>query len=277
MSRGDGLSAEMRRLLHKLGADPLDLDDDSADRLLAGRLDPADAPPGYAEVAVVMAAVAAPGSPHELAGAASTLEAFRAAADPRPVPPRRARMLVKLLTVKAAAAVFSVALMGGGVAAAATGSLPDPAQRLAHRMVGAAPSPTDQGRSADHSSAGKAKGPDATGAAMKGLCTAWLAGQGGANGGKNDSVAFQALAAAAGGADKIADFCKDPAHSTGQAQQGQGKPADPSSAGTDRGQSGEHTTAPDDHTGSQPPTDPGSQGQRDDHAPAPPTSSPPQP
>jgi len=186
-------------------------------------------------------------------------------------------MLVKLLTVKAAAAVFSVALMVGGVAAAATGSLPDPAQRLAHRMVGAAPSPTDQGRSADHSSAGKAKGPDATGAAMKGLCTAWLAGQGGANGGKNDSVAFQALAAAAGGADKIADFCKDPAHSTGQAQQGQGKPADPSSAGTDRGQSGEHTTAPDDHTGSQPPTDPGSQGQRDDHAPAPPTSSPPQP
>ncbi len=271
MSGGDGMPAEMRRLLHKLGADPLALDDDSADRLLAGRLDPADAPPGYAEVAAVMAAATAPGSPHELAGATSVLEAFRAA-DPRPVPSRRAHMLVKLLTAKAAAAAVSAVLLAGGVAAAATGSLPDPAQRMAHRMVGAAPAPAaDPSASEAHGSASAAKGPDATGPAMRGLCTAFLAGQGGANGGKNDSVAFKALADAAGGADKIAAFCKDVVHSSGGQSQGQ------SSASSTRGQSGDHTTAPGDHAGSgQPPADPGSQGQRDDHAPAPPTSSLPQ-
>jgi hypothetical protein len=55
---------------------------------------------------------------------------------------------------------------------------------------------------------GKATGPDAMAAARAGLCQAWQSGQGADNGRQADSVAFRALAAAAGGADKIAAFCQ---------------------------------------------------------------------
>jgi len=51
----------MRRLLlGELGADPLAIDQDTADRLLAGRLDPADAPPGYAGIAAATGALPGP-------------------------------------------------------------------------------------------------------------------------------------------------------------------------------------------------------------------------
>jgi hypothetical protein len=57
------------------------LDDDTAERLLAGRLHPEDAPPGYAEVARVLRAAAGPPSPEELAGQEAALAGFRAARD----------------------------------------------------------------------------------------------------------------------------------------------------------------------------------------------------
>ncbi|HJU00233.1 MAG TPA: hypothetical protein VJ966_03400, partial [Actinomycetes bacterium] len=44
--------------------DPLDAD--TAERLLAGRVGPDDAPPGYANVAAVLQAAAAPATPEEL-------------------------------------------------------------------------------------------------------------------------------------------------------------------------------------------------------------------
>jgi hypothetical protein len=70
-----------------------------------------------------------------------------------------------------------------------------------------------------------AVGPDASGAAKDGLCQAWLAGQGADTGRRAESVAFQALAAAAGGADKIAAFCQaSTAGSAGTDGQGQGSP-----------------------------------------------------
>jgi hypothetical protein len=70
-----------------------------------------------------------------------------------------------------------------------------------------------------------AVGPDATAAARAGLCRAWQAGKGTDNGLRTDSVAFQALAAAAGGADKVAGYCADvTARSTGDQGQGQGAP-----------------------------------------------------
>ncbi len=232
MSEDDGLSAEMRRPFDRFRADPLALDDDSADRLLAGRLDPADAPPGYAVAAAVMAAATAPARPDELDGVEPSLNAFRAALVVPPTSPRRAHMLVKLLTVKAAAAVFTGALVIGGVAAAATGTLPDAAQRLAHSMVSAAPAPAGD----DHAqgSADSAKGPDVTGAAEAGLCNAYMAGKGGSNGGRNDSVAFKALEQAAGGADKVADYCKDV---TSRSAEGKGE----ASSSTGQGQSASHS------------------------------------
>jgi hypothetical protein len=266
-----GLSAEMRRLLNRLRDDPLVLDDDSADRLLAGRMDPADAPPGFAEAATVMAAATAPARPDELDGVESALDVYRAALTERPSPPRRPFMLVKLLTVKAAVAVFSGALLIGGVAAAATGSLPDVAQRVVDRVVdGQASSAKGQGagdaaRGTEATSHGKEQasgaaqgqagshstGPDLSKIDRKGLCTAYMAGKGGTNGGKYDAAAFEALEKAAGGADKVADYCKDVATtgSAGQsgqqagsgaanehAQQGQGQP--PAGAGSAGGAGG---------------------------------------
>jgi hypothetical protein len=70
-----------------------------------------------------------------------------------------------------------------------------------------------------------AVGLDATAAARAGLCRAWQAGKGTDNGRRTDSVAFQALAAAAGGADKVAGYCADvTAGSAGDQGHGQGSP-----------------------------------------------------
>jgi hypothetical protein len=55
------------------------LDADTAERLLSGRLDPDDAPPGYAEVARLLRAAAAPAAPAELTGQAAAMDAFRTA------------------------------------------------------------------------------------------------------------------------------------------------------------------------------------------------------
>jgi hypothetical protein len=52
-------------------------------------------------------------------------------------------------------------------------------------------------------------GPDASGSAKHGLCQAWSAGQGDDHGKRSDAPAFQALAAAAGGADQVAAYCQD--------------------------------------------------------------------
>jgi hypothetical protein len=270
MSLRGGLSAEMRRLLNRLRDDPSVLDDDSADRLLAGRMDPADAPPGFAEAATVMAAATATARPDELDGVESALDDYRAALAEWPSPPRRPFMLVKLLTVKAAVAVFSGALLVGGVAAAATGSLPDVAQRVVDRVVDGQASgaqgqgvgnaansteATSHGKEQASGAAGQAgsqsAGPDLSKIDKKGLCTAYMAGKGGENGGKYDAAAFEALEKAAGGADKVADYCKDvtATNSAGQsgeqagsgaadehAQQGQGEP--PAGAGSAGGAGG---------------------------------------
>jgi hypothetical protein len=130
-------------------------------------------------------------------------------------------VLSKFLTLKAAMVAATASLVLAGVAGAATGNLPEPAQRVAHQMLGAASSHSQDDHASGtngHSSTSHATGaqstagptgPDATGAAKEGLCQAWMSGQGGENGKKDDSTAFKALAAAAGGADKVADFCKD--------------------------------------------------------------------
>jgi hypothetical protein len=55
------------------------LDDDTAERLLAGHVHPEDAPPGYAEVARVLQAAAGPPAREELAGEEAALAGFRAA------------------------------------------------------------------------------------------------------------------------------------------------------------------------------------------------------
>ena len=66
------------------------LDADTAERLLSGRLDPDDAPPGYAEVTRLLRTAAAPADPAELTGEAAALAAFRMAQRP-PRPAGRLR------------------------------------------------------------------------------------------------------------------------------------------------------------------------------------------
>jgi hypothetical protein len=284
MSDEDALVADMHRLLGFLEAAAPVADQDTLERLLARRLNPADAPAGYAGLARLLAAATAPAAPEELACEQVMMAEFAAVVPSHPptLVPRRATMPSKLFSVKAAAAVLAAVLSIGGVAAAATGLLPgqaEPAADQAASTTGAsvaghglgeaavadigaeaktglcrawqAGQGADNGRraespalralavaagGADNVAAycedvtvtdghGAATGPDAMAAARTGLCRAWQAGEGADNGRRADSVAFQALAAAAGGADNIASFCQaSTAGSAGARGQGQSSP-----------------------------------------------------
>jgi hypothetical protein len=171
----------------------------------------------------------------------------------------------KFLRVKTAA-VAGLALLSIGGAAAATGLAPAAAERAAtqasprtpdgqvghaqgeaatliHRPEGsAATKSSTSGKSSDH-----ATGPDASGAARHGLCQAWLAGQGDEHGKREDSTAFQALAAAAGGADQVPAYCQADADASAAHGQPSGKPAPPTTGppedpGHGHGQGGPPTT-----------------------------------
>jgi hypothetical protein len=246
MTGEDGLQDEMRHLRPPtdFASDPLALDEGTAERLLAGQLHPADAPPEYLRAAMVLAAAAAPPSPDELAGERQAVAAFSAVARsiPHRAAPRRQTVLTRFVSFKLAAAAVIAALSVASVAGAATGTLPDAAQRVAHQMLGAAgvPGPDDHagGAPSDNSSAKSdhsTNGPDATGAAKQGLCRAWASGQGGEHGKKEDATAFKALADAAGGADRIAEYCADVTSTTGAPGQ-EGQSATPPSTDPERGQ-----------------------------------------
>jgi hypothetical protein len=114
-------------------------------------------------------------------------------------------MTRKLLSLKAAAAIIVAVVSVSGVAAAATGLLPGPARLMADQA-----SSTSRAGVAGHGQAGTVtrNGPGLDEATRRGLCQAWQAGQGAAKGGRADSAAFRALAAAAGGADKIPAYCQ---------------------------------------------------------------------
>jgi hypothetical protein len=151
----------------------------------------------------------------------------------------------KFLRVKTAAVAGLALLSIGGVAAAA-GLAPASAERAAkpasprtpdgqvghaqgeaatliHRPEGAgAADGSTSDKPSDH-----ATGPDASGTARHGLCQAWLAGQGDEHGKREDSTAFQALAAAAGGADQVPAYCQADADESAAHGQPSGKPAPP--------------------------------------------------
>jgi hypothetical protein len=197
----------MPRLLGFLGAARAVADQHTLERLLVGRLDPADAPAGYAGLARLLAAATGPATRKELAGEQEVLAEFMAVlqSDPPTLVPRRAPMLSKLVSVKAAAALLAALLSIGGVAAAATGLLPGQAEPAADQ----APSTTGAG-AAGHD-VGAAAVTVLDGAAKGGLCQAWQAGQGTDHGRRGESPAFRALAVAAGGADNVAAYCEDAA------------------------------------------------------------------
>jgi hypothetical protein len=224
MSGEHALPDRMRRLLASLRHLPPAVDRDTADRLLTGRLDPADAPPGYDAVARLLAAATGPASHEELAGEPTVMAEFVAMAGSRPATPMARRTgKPSKLGIKAAVAIVAAALSIGGVAAAATtGLLTKPA-----RLVGGQAPPSSGG-----DPAGRAQGEAAdTGldrARSRGLCRTWQARQGNRAGSREDSASLRALAAAAGGADKVPAYCKASlagGSATGQRDHGTGPDA----------------------------------------------------
>jgi len=82
----------------------------------------------------LLAAAAAPTEPGPVPGEAAALTAFRAETSPTPL--RRPRMLTSFTPLRAAAAAVGTGvLLTGGMAAAATGSLPGAAQETASEML----------------------------------------------------------------------------------------------------------------------------------------------
>jgi hypothetical protein len=205
---------------------------EALDALLAGHLAPDEAGAGLQPVAGLLAALAAAPEGGELAGHARALAEFRH----RPGRParshrsarRRSRLLPSLLSARAAAAAAAATALGGLATAAYAGVLPAPAQQLAHNTIGA-PSPHPgngpQGQQPTPS------GPAVPGPAAFGLCTAYAHAR--ADGTATQrAVAFRKLAAAAGGAGKVAAYCAAVPH-PGSPQSGQPaphRPGRPSSA-----------------------------------------------
>jgi hypothetical protein len=245
MSDQDALGVDMHRLLGFLKAAPPVADQDLLERLLDAQLDPGSAPPGYDGLARLLAAVAAPAAAEELAGEQRAMATFATVMRSHPpiLSPRRTAVPRKVLTMKAAAAALVAVLSVGGVAAATTRLLPDQASPVADQpptTTGADAAAHGLGKSAaanlggaapagatDGQGRASAAGPDATAAARAGLCRAWQAGQGGEHGRRMDAVAFRALVAAAGGADKVAGYCEDVAAGSVGAH-GQGQASTPS-------------------------------------------------
>jgi hypothetical protein len=243
---GWGVSdADMANIPGSPRADVPELPDGALDALLAGDPGTGEAWAGLQPAAALLAALGAAPQEGELAGHARALAEFRRRGG-RPVHARRparrrSRWLAALVTAKAAAAAAAAAVALGGVAAAAyTGTLPAPAQQFAHGVIGA-PSPqpghrpgTPQpGHRPGPPQPGPARtgaaGPDAAGPAASGLCTAYAHAK--AHGtASQKAVAFGNLAAAAGGAAKIAAYCTAVPH-PGRPQSGQPAPAPTHPAG----------------------------------------------
>jgi hypothetical protein len=241
MDADDAFFADMHRPLTDPDADPLALDEETVERLLTGDLPPSQVPPGYAQVAALLAATTAEPTPEELTGRSEVLAELRAVTRPRRAgahtrrvarPPRRR-------WAGLAAVALVGALVTGGVAVAAGRNLPAPVRNVARSILGAAdgdlgpatptrsdPQVTPAGSSP--ASAGVTagpKGPLSTGSTAagsgpkragpvarpekEGLCKAYLASQDKRQGKQMDmdTVAFERLAEAAGGESRIPAYC----------------------------------------------------------------------
>jgi hypothetical protein len=247
------------------------ISDDHAERLLAGHADADDE--GLTQVAGLFAALRAPSQAGELAGTDDLVARMAAAVADGAVPARPSRrkpVLAKLVTGKVAA-LAAVAFFSAGAAAAATGNLPDPLQRTVAKTfshvgvdlpapadepisstTSAAPTttasasaesdstatPTSATDATDPPNAG-AVGPDATGPAKQGLCTAYFANDHGKN---LDAVSFRNLTEAATTAGQtVEEFCAATSDTTTTTSSvtpttdEHGKPTDPGNSGSTPG------------------------------------------
>lgn len=265
MRPDDASPADMRRRFATPGAGSPPLDEDTLERLLAGDLPPHEAPPGYAEVAALLAATVAPPRPEELTGQAAALAELRAVTRARTFPARaqrtgrRSRRRLGLAVVAVAGALAT-----GGAAAAAGGHLPEPVRVAARSIlvsVGGAepatpapppgggtatgataapsgPEPTGQaGRPSGSPAAGSATTPDTAAPDTERLCRAYLASQGKQPGKKLKAAWSELLADEAGGADKVLSYCQDLLPDDAKSKEGKQK-VPPDDQGQGQGQHG---------------------------------------
>lgn len=238
MSGDDDLFNDMLMPPWTRRSDPCD-DDAGFETLLSGQPLPLHAPGETRLLADVVGALSAAGTVAECRGQATASAAFRAQfGTPSPhgrTPSRRPAMLLSLLGTKLAVVTAAGAVGLGGVAAAAyAGALPETAQNIAHHLIDA---PAAHHKHAKPGS-GTPVGPDPSGPAAHGLCTAYQHATAHGQAARH-SVALTTLIEAAGGAGKVAAYCAgveppsshasrptdvDPTHPTG-------KPETPGSAG----------------------------------------------
>ena len=284
MGADDASRADMPRPILHPSADPLALDEETVERLLAGDLPLAEAPPGYTKVAALLAAAAAEPTPEELAGQSAALAELRAVTRPRRASrSRRAARPARRRWAGLAAVALLGALVTGG-AAAATGGLPEPVRDVARSILGTAgdltpalparpgqqPSAVAPTGDADDpaapppgskvggstplepgtSAAGPAAQPD-----REGLCRAYLASLGKQQGRKMEASAFALLARAAGGEHMIPAYC-DGSQASGPKSKDQKQPGPPEDEGQGQGQNGS------------PPVSGGNQGQGEPQSPS---------
>lgn len=201
---------------------PLPLDPGTADRLLSGALRPEDAPPGYAEVATLLQAVTAGPSSGELARKAQAVSAMATAIGSHSAGSVSARSRrSKMFKLKIATALVG-ASMAASTGMALAGALPAPAQNVASTLL------AKVGVSVPR----HGNGPDVSGPARYGLCTAYASGQGGTSGQKNSAIPFQKLQQAAQAAGQtVEQFCAG-ATPGGQGPSGKPPVATPNTGGT---------------------------------------------
>jgi hypothetical protein len=177
-----------------------DISRETAERLLGGALTPP--PEGAEQLAALLAAASAPARPHELAGEAAAMAAFRA----HP-PTVRRWSLRRAVTIKVAAVVAAAVAAGGVALASSAGLLPNPFQ-----------APGVQGSPSSPASPGDGSHPPmttpGTGAhtpppeALPGLCHSYQAKPPAERGKALEAQPFDALVRAAGGPEHVDGFCE---------------------------------------------------------------------
>src|SRR5580704_12298552 len=188
------------------------LEAQALDALLSGNCRPEEAPANLRPVAEVLAALQAPPDRREVAGWGQALTVYRETAGQLGLPgrprSRRLRLIAPPLGVRFAAAAGAtlIAVLGGGVAAAYTGSLPGALQKIAHEAI-AAPGVRESSAAPTPQSSAHPAGPSVTGAAAYGLCNAYQHADA-----SQRSVAFRHLVNAAGGAGQVAAYCASVRH-----------------------------------------------------------------
>jgi hypothetical protein len=210
MSDGGVSDYEMPNRTWPQPADVSGIPDTAFSALLEGATPEADAPAPLQHVADLLAALRAGPAADETAGRAAAAAEYRrrAGAPLRSSRPRRVRpavFLPMLRTRAGRAATVAVVGLGGIVVAAYAGALPAAAQQVAHDAIGA----PQASNAHDSPSAGHGStpvGPDASGHAKFGLCTAYAHGREHGSEAKT-SVAFRNLVKAAGGAANVASYC----------------------------------------------------------------------